>query len=72
MINSRSAFQKKYDNLENIQKFRTPKAKDLVQVYHFEDGGLISFMHDDGFIIHTLNTAEGFSRKLKQLEISIS
>ena len=44
-------------------------AKDPVLVTPFEDGGLISYRKSDGMFLHTLNTPEGFERKLRQLAI---
>lgn len=44
-------------------------AKDPVVVTPFEDGGLISYRKADGLFLHTLNTREGFERKLRQLGI---
>lgn len=44
-------------------------AKDPVIVTPFEDGGLISYRKADGLFLHTLNTREGFERKLRQLGI---
>jgi hypothetical protein len=44
-------------------------AKDPVLVTPFEDGGLISYRKADGTFLHTLNTREGFERKLHQLAI---
>lgn len=44
-------------------------AKDPVIVTPFEDGGLISYRKSDGMFLHTLNTREGFDRKLRQLGI---
>ena len=44
-------------------------AKDPVIVTPFEDGGLISYRKADGMFLHTLNTREGFERKLRQLGI---
>lgn len=44
-------------------------AKDPVLVTPFEDGGLISYRKADGMFLHTLNTREGFDRKLRQLAI---
>ena len=46
-------------------------APDPVIVTKFEDGGLISYRKPDGSFVHTLNTAEGFDRKLRQLGISL-
>ena len=44
-------------------------ARDPVIVPLFEDGGLISYRQADGMFLHTLNTREGFERKLHQLGI---
>jgi hypothetical protein len=44
-------------------------ARDPVIVTPFEDGGLISYRRADGTFLHTLNTREGFERKLRQLGI---
>ena len=44
-------------------------AKDPVIVTPFEDGGLISYRRASGLFLHTLNTREGFERKLRQLGI---
>ena len=44
-------------------------ARDSVIVTPFEDGGLISYRKADGKFLHTLNTREGFDRKLRQLGI---
>lgn len=49
----------------------TDAAKDKVLVVPLEDGGLISYARADGRLVHTLNTAEGFGRKLSQLRISL-
>ena len=53
---------------DKILEFESKKAKDRVFVIRFDDGGLISYKKDDGFI-HTLNDISGFERKLKMLEI---
>jgi len=45
------------------------RARDPVIVTAFEDGGLISYRKADGMFLHTLNTREGFERKLRQLGI---
>jgi hypothetical protein len=34
-------------------------------------GGLISYRRPDGTFLHTLNTAEGFARKLSDLGIEL-
>ena len=52
-----------------IHSFTCSSAKDTVLVVTFEDGGLISYARVDGSILHTLNTPEGFRRKLAQLGI---
>ncbi len=44
-------------------------AQDPVIVTPFEDGGLISYRKAHGLFLHTLNTREGFERKLRQLGI---
>jgi hypothetical protein len=45
-------------------------AKDPVMVAPLSDGGLISYRKPDGAYIHTLNSREGFERKLQQLGIT--
>jgi hypothetical protein len=52
-------------------EFRVEKAKDTVIAGRITDGGLISYKRDDGTYLHTLNTVEGFERKLEQLEIDL-
>ena len=42
---------------------------DPVIVTPFQDGGLISYRKADETFLHTLNTREGFERKLRQLGI---
>jgi hypothetical protein len=44
-------------------------ARDPVIVTPLDDGGLISYRKADGTFLHTLNTREGFERKLRQLGI---
>ncbi len=45
-------------------------ARDTVLVMKLRDGaGLISYRRADGSLLHTLNTPEGFERKLLQLGI---
>jgi hypothetical protein len=44
-------------------------ARDPVVVARLDDGGLISYRRPDGTYLHTLNTREGFERKLQQLGI---
>lgn len=46
------------------------KAPDTVLVVKLRDGGgLISYRRADGSVLHTLNTTEGFERKMLQLGI---
>ena len=52
-------------------EFRVEKAEDKVVVARISGGGLISYQKNDGTFIHTLNTVEGFERKLKQLGIEL-
>ena len=56
------------DDVE-IQSFRVEAARDVVLVAPLEGGGLISYAKSDGTFVHTLNTEEGFRRKLDQLGI---
>ena len=44
-------------------------ARDPVIVTPLDEGGLISYRKADGLFLHTLNTREGFERKLRQLAI---
>ena len=46
-------------------------ARDPVLVVEFEGGGLISYLREAGTLMHTLNTAEGFRRKLRQLGVEL-
>jgi hypothetical protein len=50
--------------------YRLPTARDPVLVVEFEGSGLISYLRADGTLMHTLNTSEGFRRKLRQLGIA--
>ena len=52
-----------------VSEFKVEAARDTVLVARFEGGGLISYRREDGSCLHTLNTDEGFSRKLAQLGI---
>lgn len=56
----------------HAQTFESDAAKDKVLVVPLDDGGLISYARVDGSMVHTLNTAEGFGRKLSQLGISLA
>lgn len=44
-------------------------APDVVVVGRLDGGGLISYRRSNGRFVHTLNTTEGFARKLEQLGI---
>ena len=44
-------------------------ASDPVLVVKLDEGGLISYRRSDGSFVHTLNTRDGFARKLSQLGI---
>jgi hypothetical protein len=46
-------------------------AKDPVVVAAFDDGGLISYRRPDGTYVHTLNSRDGFDRKLRQLGVAV-
>ncbi len=48
---------------------RSHLAPDPIHVVRFAEGGLISYRQADGRFVHTLNTTEGFERKLAQLGI---
>lgn len=53
-----------------VSEHRVPAAQDTVLVVRLSDGGgLISYRRDDGTLLHTLNSPEGFERKLRQLGI---
>ena len=52
-----------------VKEYRVDSARDVVLVVRLEGGGLISYRREDGSFLHTLNTPEGFMRKLLQLGI---
>jgi hypothetical protein len=54
-----------------VTEYRTDAAKDPVLVAPLDRGGIISYRRQDGALVHTLNTEEGFERKLKQLGIEV-
>ena len=54
-----------------FSEFQVEKARDTVVVGPFDGGGLISYRKEDGSFRHTLNTAAGFERKLRQLGIKL-
>jgi hypothetical protein len=52
--------------------FHVSTARDAVVVGQFDGGGLISYHRRDGTFVHTLNTSDGFARKLQQLGIVLT
>jgi hypothetical protein len=52
-----------------VTEHQVAAAKDPVLVARLDDGGLISYRKSNGTFVHTLNTSEGFERKLRQLRI---
>jgi hypothetical protein len=50
-------------------EFDVEAARDTVIVARLDEGGLISYKRADGTYLHTLNSADGFSRKMLQLKI---
>jgi hypothetical protein len=55
-----------------VRTFRVRAATDLVLVARLDDGGLISYLRSDNSYVHTLNTVQGFHRKLSNLGIDLS
>ena len=55
-----------------LEEFRVSTARDAVVVGRFADGGLISYKRANGTYVHTLNTVDGFQRKLSQLGITLT
>lgn len=53
-------------------EIRSAMARDTILVVPLEDGGVISYRRENGTCLHTLNTPEGFRRKLKDLGIDLS
>jgi hypothetical protein len=51
---------------------RVDKARDLVLISVISDCGIISYKRTDGSYLHTLNTMDGFNRKLNDLGIKSS
>jgi hypothetical protein len=54
-----------------LREFQVEAARDKVVVAQLDKGGVISYKRADGSYLHTLNTPEGFERKLRQLGISL-
>jgi len=59
------------EEFSGAERFESSKARDAVWVVLLEDGGMISYSRPDGTWLHTLNTTDGFQRKLAQLEIAL-
>jgi hypothetical protein len=53
-----------------VHQYQLPTARDPIVVATIVGGGIISYRRADGRFVHTLNTPEGFSRKLQQLGIT--
>jgi hypothetical protein len=47
-------------------------ARDAILIVSLKDGGVISYRRGNGSFVHTLNTPEGFRRKLKDLGIDLA
>lgn len=56
-----------FHTIEEIREFSSPAVEDAVLIVFLDDGGLISYRHQDGFIVHTLSEKNGFERKMKVL-----
>lgn len=54
-----------------IQTFNIAAARDRVLIARIAGGGVISYSRADGTYLHTLNTVEGFERKLSALGIEL-
>ena len=55
-----------------VSAHKVSAARDLVLVAALDRGGIISYQRADGSLLHTLNTPEGFERKLRQLGINLA
>src|SRR4051794_39900465 len=55
----------------SLSEHNVQAARDTVLVASLNGGGLISYRRADGSFLHTLNTTEGFERKLLQLGIEL-
>jgi hypothetical protein len=52
---------------QQVSEHQLPTTRDPVIVAALEDGGVISYRRHDGRYVHTLNTRDGFARKLSDL-----
>lgn len=55
-----------------LHEFRVAAARDPVVVAQLPDGGLISYRRAAQRFLHTVNTPDGFARKLSQLGIHLA
>jgi hypothetical protein len=53
-------------------EIRSTMARDTILIVPLADGGVISYERHNGTFLHTLNTPEGFRRKLKDLGIDLN
>lgn len=65
------SFETLLGRTHRVHEFRSDRARDRVLVVPLDDGGLISYAREDGSVVHTLNTPEGFARKLADLGIAL-
>jgi hypothetical protein len=70
---SETPVEKLVEGENPVIELSTEIVSDKVLTVEFADGGgIISYVKDDGKFIHTLNTKEGFGRKLDQLKGGIN
>jgi len=55
-----------------VERYRAAGVRDEVLVARIAGGWVILYRRSDGTYVHTLNTYEGFARKLAQLGIDLS
>lgn len=56
-----------------VSAHKVSAARDLLLIASLDGGGgIISYQRDDGSFLHTLNTPEGFERKLRQLGLNLA
>jgi hypothetical protein len=53
----------------HIQTFQSANATDPVLIVRIKNGGIISYKKQNQTYVHTLNTDEGFIKKIKILNI---
>ena len=59
------------DSHTEVHEFQAAGARDSVLIAQFAGGGLISYKRANGTYLHTLNTVDGFDRKLMNLGITL-